>query len=234
MCVETQCHELAKRTIEDCLSKVRFDDVIVYTDREDKLSVAGARTIKVPNWSSKDQYMQFLQFDACDEVTTEFVLFLEWDAGICDVSMWSDSFFEYDYIGAPWWWEDGRNNVGNGGFSLRSTRLQRFMKENRTKYPALTDNAMCSGFGPDIIREGKFNWAPVSVANDFAIEGFDRLGLPNNLKHFGFHDVTNWPFVLSRQELMERHGLMLGNRYLQRWGRLTNLYRNAPWLEVRS
>ncbi len=229
--VETLCHELAKRTIEDCLSKVQFAEVIVYTDREDKLDIAGARTIKVPNWPSKDDYMQFFQFKSCDTVTTSHVLFLEWDAGICDVSMWRDEFLQYDYLGAPWWYTDGSPNVGNGGFSLRTTRLQRFMKDNQKKYPVGNDNQMCRDCGAEIIREGRFNWAPVDVANDFAFEGFDRLGLPNNLKHFGYHSVINWPLVLSRGELKERYGLMKRNSYVTGYGRTAELARACPWLE---
>ena len=42
-----------------------------------------------------------------------------------DGNRWRDEFLEYDYIGAPWNVPAGsRNNIGNGGFSLRRKFLE--------------------------------------------------------------------------------------------------------------
>lgn len=236
--VETRCHELAKRTLDDALRQIEFGEVLIFTDDPVRLNIAGAITTQVPNWPTKDGYMRFFQFESCNNVKTDYVLFIEWDAGICDVSMWSDRFLEFDYLGAPWWYSDskgqpidGPENVGNGGFSLRSMRLQRFMKDNQRKYPAISDNMMCRDFGHRIIVEGNFKWATVAVANDFAMEGFDRLGLRNDLKHFGYHSVCNWPLILSRDELILRYNLMKANAYVTGYGRTAELGRLCPWLE---
>lgn len=235
--VETQCHELARLTIMDCLAQIEFGEVLIYTDDPLQLLVPGASMIKVPNWPHKDQYMSFFQFESCDPVKTDFVLFVEWDSGICDMTMWTDDWFQYDYLGACWWYrdKDGKPlpapfNVGNGGFSLRSTRLQRFLKANRQKYPAISDNQMCREYGPQIIAEGGFKWAPIDVANDFAVEGFDRLDLPNNLLHFGYHSVINWPWILSRDELVRRTKLCAAHKYVCDYGRTAELLRAVPQL----
>jgi ADP-heptose:LPS heptosyltransferase len=45
------------------------------------------------------------------------------DSGICYPEAWEDSFLDYDVLGAAWLYTDGRN-VSNGGFSLRSKKLQ--------------------------------------------------------------------------------------------------------------
>ena len=57
---------------------------------------------------------------------SEFVLVIQHDGYVLDGNSWSDDFYKYDYIGAPWLYSDGKN-VGNGGFSLRSKILQVFL-----------------------------------------------------------------------------------------------------------
>lgn len=235
--VETLVHELAHATILDCVGKVDFGEVLIYTDQPEKLAIPGARVHSVPNWSHKDQYMHFFHCNACDPVKTDYVLFLEWDAGLCDATMWREEFLQFDYLGAPWWYTDGDGkplpapfNVGNGGFSLRTMRLMKFVKEKQQRYPAISDNQLCREYGPQIIKEGNFNWAPIEMANDFAFEGFDRLGLANTLLHFGFHSTINWRLILNEDELVRRSKLMKQHKYCE--GRLAELMRCLPtWMQ---
>lgn len=228
--VETICHELAQATVDDFLAKVEPKEVLIFTDRPDKLSVNGATARTIPNWDNKNVHGMFCNSGIAEYVNTPAVLFVEWDAGICDAAMWDNSWLQFDYLGSPWWYTDGSPNVGNGGFSLRSKRLIDFLAQNTTKYPVRTDNELCRDFGPKIIADGNFNWAPVPIANDFAFEGFGRLGLPDTLLHFGFHWCVNWRFVLEKDELIRRAKMMHANKYCA--GRLLELMNCLPtWMQ---
>ena len=65
-------------------------------------------------------------------VRTSHLLHMEWDSLVCNTFAWNHEWLNYDYIGAPWPYplkEEGfpiigkHNNVGNGGFSLKSRRF---------------------------------------------------------------------------------------------------------------
>jgi hypothetical protein len=57
------------------------------------------------------------------------MIFAQWDAMVFDGSQWTDEFLEYDYIGAIWPWEPPGQNVGCGGFSLRSAKLLQALRD---------------------------------------------------------------------------------------------------------
>ena len=107
--------------------------------------------------------------------------------------MWSDEFYEYDYIGAPWPKEviiEGMPlhfNVGNGGFSLRSKRLQEFLKndENIILNHA-EDVAICQLNRMYLISKG-FKFAPVEVAKRFSFENLPWRDGQQITKAFGCH-----------------------------------------------
>jgi Protein of unknown function (DUF5672) len=68
-------------------------------------------------------------------VTTDFNLIVQCDGFAVNRQAWSDEFWNYDYIGAPWPWMWGSGPpwngpiVGNGGFSLRSRKLYQALNE---------------------------------------------------------------------------------------------------------
>jgi ADP-heptose:LPS heptosyltransferase len=55
--------------------------------------------------------------------STDYVLVIQADGYVLNGKSWLPEFLEYDYVGSPWLYSDGKN-VGNGGFSLRSKKLQ--------------------------------------------------------------------------------------------------------------
>lgn len=59
-------------------------------------------------------------------IRTDYILLIQHDGYVLDGNQWRPEFLQYDYIGAKWGYKDGRN-VGNGGFSLRSTRLHHIL-----------------------------------------------------------------------------------------------------------
>jgi hypothetical protein len=95
------------------------------------------------------EYSWFMMFALWRFIETEYVLIVQEDGWILDISNWRDDYLDYDYIGAPitlgrvdtpegiYWmhsfgWYEHVNRAGavvmpvlNGGFSLRSRRMLR-------------------------------------------------------------------------------------------------------------
>jgi hypothetical protein len=107
--------------------------------------------------NSKDDYSRAI-LNLGQIVKTDFVLVVQLDGHIINPDLWTDEFFEYDYLGAPWpdddlWvskmWPVTRtiyesnkrqSRIGNGGFSLRSAKFLRFSMQ----FPDT------EGFGEDV------------------------------------------------------------------------------------
>ena len=121
---------------------------------------------------------------------------------------WTDEFLEYDYIGAPWlWWPDGEN-VGNGGFTLRSRRLYdalldwrpsykteawpdldpRFFYTDRTgQVTFCEDNLLAGPYRKYLEANYNLKWAPIELAHRFSIEGSESYASPWFKRSLGFH-----------------------------------------------
>lgn len=221
--VETRAHEITKRVIDDCISKVNFGDILLYTDKPDLIPIPGARCIPCVDFPNKKEAGRFYYSEAMREVNTDFALMLEWDAGIFDTAKWLPEFFNYDYIGAPWTVRPGDPyDVGNGGFTLMSTKLGQFICENARKLPVFTDMDVCRTQRRHFEAAG-FKWPGRDLASLFAWE----LGI-RNPEHFGYHGAFNWPTVLPRAEVVERARLMLKSEYLTI--KMRDVLRSAPWL----
>lgn len=140
---------------------------------------------------------------------TSHCLFMEWDSGVANPLAWDDRWLKYDYIGAPWpahcepGWPpcDGEtNNVGNGGFSLRSRTYCHATKEIldkfgndpiRKKELISSDMGPCLSFRPWMERQYTVKFAPWDVAMLFSCENNFYSG------QFGWHGVwtaemNNW------------------------------------------
>jgi hypothetical protein len=99
---------------------------------------------------------------------------------------WTDEFLQYDYIGAPWRWTDGRNNVGCGGFCIRSRRLGQWIAAQQFEHDMNEDEIICHRFYDQAVAAG-FTFAPVSLAARFSLEN-QLDDLPRTLDDvFGFH-----------------------------------------------
>jgi Protein of unknown function (DUF5672) len=223
VCVDTICHELAALAVADCLNVARLGGVVIHSDNsqpfERALVTIGFTDndpritfVKTEPLAGLDAVMRYLWYEVPRHIETSHVLIVQWDSGIIDPSLWSDAFLQYDYIGAPWGWHGDAHEVGNGGFSLRSTRLMRFVDERRELFPFGNpeDDVLCRRYRPTLEKNG-FCFAPQDVALRFSFERTGYMG-----RHFGYHGVFNWPRVFSVAAMRERIMLMLGNSYLNR------------------
>jgi Protein of unknown function (DUF5672) len=213
--VETREHELARLAVEDCLRVAEFGDVVIVTDKPEQFDglSCNPRFHTVSDWPTKEGWARSMWYDIPPLVRTSHILAIQWDAWICDTMMWRDEFLNYDYIGAPWWYKDGKN-VGNSGFCLKSTRLARYLAKNRDIYPcdtSIEDDLLCRKYRPKLEDVG-FRWAPERIACDFSFEG---CAGNKPTKHFGFHAAFNFGWVLEHDRLLERARLMLKSPYIR-------------------
>lgn len=228
--VETREHELARMAIEDCLRVAEFGEVLIVTDLPDQFKYIttdqNIRFHTVPDWPDKIGWSRSWWYDVPPLLRTSHTLNIQWDSWISDVSMWRDEFLDYDYIGAPWWYKDGKN-VGNGGFAIISTRLKRYIADRRDKYPcdtAVDDDLLCRKYRP-ALEDAGFVWAPENVAHDFA---FECCRPSTTSKHFGFHAMFNWPDVLDPEQLETRLALAYKSPYIRDGYMMTALRQRHP------
>ena len=101
------------------------------------------------------------------QVRGEKILNFQLDAIFCTNSPHKLSdFFQYDYIGAPWYWENKPGNVGNSGLSLRSrTKTIELLR----KYPYRYKKNEDQWFGANLYRVNA-NLPTAQVAATFSVE----------------------------------------------------------------
>lgn len=207
--VETREHALARLAIEDCLKVATFGGLVIVTDQP-RLYPFDATFHVVPDWPEKVGWCRSWWFDVPPLIRTRQTLNIQWDSWICDASQWKDEYLDYDYVGAPWWYKDGRN-VGNGGFSLKSTPFIRYIADRRAEFPIdtnLCDDLFCRTYRHRLEQAG-FRWAPEPLAHEFAFECNRQTD-----KSFGFHAMFNWPHVLPHDRLIERLEIASQSKYI--------------------
>lgn len=212
--IETREHDLAELALQDCERLVDFGEVLVFTDRPSQFLRADRRVVTVPDWPNKMGWSRCFWYEVAQEVRTSHALGIQWDSWVVAPEMWTDEFLEYDYVGAPWWYNDGMN-VGNGGFCLRSTRFMRYVRKHRAQFPVITDlddDLYCRHYRPTLQQAG-FEWAPEMIAKDFA---FETSRPEPKQRHFGFHAAYNFDYGCEDDEerLLERARMMSRSNYI--------------------
>jgi hypothetical protein len=127
-------------------------------------------------------------------ITTSHLLCVQWDGFVLDAAQWSDVFLEYDYIGAPWYHFDDGMSVGNGGFSLRSSKLLAASATISADNGQLEDVLICRTHRQALEREFGLRFAPLAAAQRFSFE----RGIKGHT--FGFHGAFNLVRMLPAKE----------------------------------
>jgi len=145
--------------------------------------------IKIDRINSLTEYSKFMIYRLNDYIDTDFVLVVQYDGFILNPDAWTDDYLKYDYIGAPWWENDGWI-VGNGGFSLRSKKLLEILASG--KYQLTDDDPEDWFIGVTIrkeLEEEGIKFAPVELAKQFGFEMNEKEGVMWD-GQFGFHGLT--------------------------------------------
>lgn len=125
VCVDCVNLNGAINAIEKSLEQCSFNKVILLTSLDTDYRYA----VKIPSIASIKDYSIFIVKELHKYVNTKYMLIIQHDGWIVDVSKWKDEFYNYDYIGGICNWMDDEGKGGNGGFSWRSLELMKKASE---------------------------------------------------------------------------------------------------------
>lgn len=188
--------ERAIKAVDICNYYCEFDNVTIFSDIEHK---SDYDIIKIKHIKSKYDYSEFMIYELYKYIKTDFLLVIQWDGYILNPYRWDNDFLNYDYIGSPikthkghYWCDYEGCVVGNGGFSLRSTELHKFIAtDKRFVYNKIPEDKAICWTNKDLIEGAGFKKAPVELANKFSKNHKKYQG-----EEFGFHgeksDISGW------------------------------------------
>jgi hypothetical protein len=179
-CVDCRNHELAIVALRRSMAQCRFERVQFFTNRT--FDVPGIEVVVVPDIASIADYSRFMVKTLGEFVETDFALVIQYDGYVLNGRCWRAQFHDYDYLGAPW----SRGGVGNGGFSLRSKRLLKALRDPRIMELVPEDVAICETYRSLLEKEHGIRIAPVEEAGRFSFET-----LPPPEPTLGFHGITH-------------------------------------------
>lgn len=195
-CVDCNTQSLALRALRKSMAELSFAEVLFITSGTHY--APGMHVVEVPPIRSHVDYSRFLVKDLVDHIHTRHVLIVQWDGYVINPDAWTDHFLDYDYIGAPWKFLSDHYRVGNGGFSLRSKRLLKALRDPAISECHPEDNCICRTYRRHLEVRYGIRFAPEVVADRFSFESAAPLGRP-----FGFHALHNMGGILAAEELPE-------------------------------
>lgn len=195
LCIETRSPDLALFAIKQCTQNIQFNKVVLATDLTINYEYPkNIDVIQTPMIQTTKDYSEYLLSDLSEFIAGSHVLIIQWDSFITHSELWTPTFLNYDYIGAPWP-HHPETPVGNGGFSLRSTRLIKALQDDRITKRHPEDQSICIDNKLLLEQEFGIKFAPLEVASQFAIE---RGPWKDS---FGFHGFFNFSKALSELEM---------------------------------
>ena len=126
----------------------------------------GIEVTKIEPLPSINHYSFFCIKRLVDYINTDYLLLVQHDGFILDSGLWTNDFFNYDYIGAAW----ADKRVGNGGFSLRSKKLLTALADSRVRDVRIEDNAIGRHYKTLLERYYGIKIAPLFMADRFSHE----------------------------------------------------------------
>jgi len=191
VCVDCRNHELALSALRRSMAQCRFERVLFLTDRA--LDAPGIEVVVIPTIASIADYSRFMVKSLADHTRTRFALVVQYDGYVLDGRRWEAAFQDYDYLGAPW----GRpSRVGNGGFSLRSQKLLRALRDPRIAENLVPEDlAICETYRSLLENEHGIRFAPPEVAARFSFETLTPPG-----PTLGFHGLTHLVLTADMNE----------------------------------
>jgi hypothetical protein len=196
-CVDTREPALAIEAMQRCRAGVDFGRTLLFTDLA-RIPAAVPRGIELlpARITSVAEYSDFLLRCIAEHVHGSHVLIVQWDGFVLDPAAWDPAFLQYDYLGAPWHDVPGDAGVGNGGFSLRSARLLRALKDPALPPSHPEDLAICRKHRAALEQRHGIRFPPRALAERFAFERTAPSG-----PTFGFHGLFHFDRVLPPDQL---------------------------------
>lgn len=198
LCVDTRTPQLALESMLRSCAEIQFGDAVLFTEPSQLPPASGAPWLRIEpvQVASAAQYSQFMLSGILPRIRTSHVLVVQWDGWVLNATAWNPGFLDWDFIGAPVYFERGRPAVGNGGFSLRSRRLMEVFLAGAFTPRHPEDVCLCCEHRARLEHDHAIRFAPLDVAARFSFERIAPAGAT-----FGFHGLFNFPLVLAPDEL---------------------------------
>lgn len=191
--VDTAYHTLTKLAIDQAVKITGATNVLVISDQD---IYPGATWIKTGPIDHVE-YNRIVFNDLHKYVTTDHYMIVQYDGMPTDSTFWDNDYLKYDYIGAIWPWLPNGQNVGNGGFSIRSRKLAEACANLEFSPAAMTadrfaeDVHICRFYRSALEQQG-IQFATSELANKFSVE------MPGGkYDTYGFHGTLCLPYYLS-------------------------------------
>lgn len=176
------------------LDQVEFAECLLFTHQELAQIDHRIRVVRIERLGSARAYSEFLLRNLVNHIHTSHCLIAQWDGFVIDAGQWDEAFLRYDYIGAPWpQFHDG-NDVGNGGFSLRSRKLLVACRDPCFRVQHPEDVAIGRTNRSLLEIEHGISFPDRAVAERFSFE----RGVPA-APSFGFHGIFNMIPILGAE-----------------------------------
>jgi hypothetical protein len=203
-----------------CQRFFEFGNTILVTHQDIDVGDIELHLIDKLDWNQYNDHVLKL----IEHTSNEYVLLIQDDGHIVNPNLWDDNFLKYDYIGAPWPFEESwislqseqqrdymkqnfqKNRVGNGGFSLRSRKFLEFSSQYKSCDGHGEDSFLCTRKYEDAIEYG-IKFAPFELAIKFSYENpciefgtsWNTSIVFDKEKHFGWHgkNFSNTAELLS-------------------------------------
>ncbi len=199
VCIDTTARQpWSVAAVRRCIASLQFAEVLFFAPGPEVLGElvdAGVRWVPLKSLESIGEYSNFVVRSLPDHVRTSHALIVQWDGFVIAPEQWSDEFLTFDYIGAPWTHAPVGQDVGNGGFSLRSSRLMVMARElsllgggdlhPEDVFIGVTCRPRLEGAG--------MRFPSAEFARRFSVE----LGGEGNGPPFGFHGPYHFPAVFD-------------------------------------
>jgi hypothetical protein len=182
--------ERALRSLERCVAVCNYGAVKLLTSK----AIPSPYRVGIMPIKTHYEYSEFMLLESFKYCDTTHMQIVQHDSWILHPESWDPAWLSYDYVGGICWAEAQpirETAVLNGGFSLRTRKLMRFVAENVGPYRDAIknygtpheDGIICDKMGAGL-REWGFTFAPPESAARYSYEGNSAYFCP---EPFGFH-----------------------------------------------
>jgi hypothetical protein len=125
--LETRYHGLATMALQHWTRRINFKEVLVFSDKN---LLPGSKWVPIaPLTDVNRDYGDIMVRGMWPFLNSDYMILINWDTPLRDSNLWSEDFFDYDYIGSMWPWQAPHNdNPDHCGISWRSKRLLEAMR----------------------------------------------------------------------------------------------------------
>lgn len=189
VCVDTKNYAQAIGAIRKSLLQITPAKTLFFTNLKASSPNFPFDIVKIDEIKSKEEYSHFIVKELWKHINTDFVLVVQHDGYVLNGDAWEGEFLEYDYIGAPWLYIDGRN-MGNGGFSIRSKKLMEIIgNDSGIEITHPEDDAIGRLYRDYLEKNYNIKFAPDELGDKFSFELREPI-----CPTFGFHGNFHKPY----------------------------------------